>query len=59
MEKNKLLMIKIANKTPIIFNGVEIIFDEEKIKIILENLDSVFISFEKNLDILYSEKYHK
>jgi len=59
MEKNKLLMIKIANKTPILFNGVEIIFDEEIIKIILKNLNAVFISFEKNLDILYSEKYYK
>lgn len=59
VEKNTLLMIKIANKTPIPYNGEEIVLDEEIIKSILENIDAAFILFEHNLDILYSEKYHK
>jgi hypothetical protein len=58
-EKNELLMINIANKTPILHNNEEIIFDEVNIKLILENLDATFILFEHNLDILYSEKYVK
>lgn len=59
IETNKSLMIKIASKTPIPYYGEEIVFDEEIIKSILENLDAAFILFEHNLDILYSEKYHK
>jgi len=59
IEKNKLLMIKIANQEPISFNGKEIVLDEEKIKSILKNIDGAFILFEYNLNILYSEKYYK
>jgi hypothetical protein len=59
MEKNELLMINIANKTPIPYNNEEIVLDEEIIKRILENLDAAFILFEHNLDILYSKIYHK
>ena len=58
-EKNELLMINIANKTPIPYNNDEIVLDEEIIKRILENLDAAFILFEHNLDILYSKKYIK
>jgi len=59
IEKNKLLMIKIANQEPISFNGEEIVLDEEKIKSILKNIDGAFILFEHNLNILFSEKYYK
>ena len=58
-EKNELLMINIASKTPIPYNNEKIVFDEEIINRILENLDAAFILFEHNLDILYSEKYIK
>ena len=52
-------MIKIANKSPVPYNGREIVLDEEIIKRILENIDVAFILFEHNLDILYSKIYHK
>lgn len=59
VEKNELLMMKIANKSPVPYNGREIVLDEEIIKRILENIDIAFILFEHNLDILYSKIYHK
>ena len=58
VKKNAALMEKIASKTPIPYNGSEVVFDEEIINGVLENLDAAFILFKHNLDILYSKTYN-
>lgn len=57
IEKNALLMEKIANQTPVPYHEGEIVFDEEMIIGVLENLDATFDLFNYNLEILYSKTY--
>jgi hypothetical protein len=59
IEKNALLMEKIANKTAVPYNGTEVIIDEEIITGVLENLDVAMSIFKHNIDILYGKTYHK
>nr|WP_314835109.1 hypothetical protein [uncultured Flavobacterium sp.] len=59
LAKNTALMKKIATKTPIQYEGKEVVLDEEIISRIFENLDFAFVLLKHNLDILYSKPNHK
>lgn len=59
IEKNTQLMEKIARRTPILYNGTEVILDEVIITSVLENLDMAMDIFKHNINILYNKTYHK
>lgn len=59
VSKNVQLMEKIATQTPIPYNGTEIVFDQDIINGVLENLDLAMDIFKHNINILYNKTYYK